>query len=217
MTSEMRIELVLVGARAEFTGKLNNLHFVRGHAKVSGSADSVGHVINYYRSYHAFPVGSDELAAAQAAFAPDKEKENGSGNPAQDAKSGAPESVPGSVRPAGEGAAKAPDVPSGGDAPRSPGNTGPSAAGSGHADAGLSGQQANGSAQPGSESSTVNQALVAAVLKLDPDNADHWTEGGAPKVSAVALAYGNEALTRREIEEAAPGWNREAAQAHALA
>lgn len=51
-----------------------------------------------------------------------------------------------------------------------------------------------------------------AVLKLDAGDADHWTAAGLPSVSAVAEMLG-EPVTRAEIAEAIPGYDRDKANA----
>jgi hypothetical protein len=53
--------------------------------------------------------------------------------------------------------------------------------------------------------------IKKAVMGLDPDNSDHWTATCVPMIAAVneALGVGGNLYTcRKDIERAAPGWNR---------
>lgn len=52
--------------------------------------------------------------------------------------------------------------------------------------------------------------LLTAIHSLDPERDEHWTDNGAPKLSAVKALTGNDELKRSEISAAAPGVTREA-------
>lgn len=52
--------------------------------------------------------------------------------------------------------------------------------------------------------------VKAGLALLDPGNTDHWTAAGLPAVGAVGEILG-EAVTRAQIAEAWPGFDREAA------
>ena len=54
--------------------------------------------------------------------------------------------------------------------------------------------------------------LLAAINLLDPTNDDHWTQSGAPAIAAIEEIYGND-TTRSEVNEVAPGYDRDAAAA----
>ena len=54
--------------------------------------------------------------------------------------------------------------------------------------------------------------LLSAINQLDPTNDDHWTQAGAPAISAIEGIYGNQ-TTRAEVNEVAPGYDRDAAAA----
>lgn len=60
-----------------------------------------------------------------------------------------------------------------------------------------------------------NQRLLDAVMKLDPENDEHWTKIGKPAMSAVEGFYGSADITRADIEAAAPGYTRETAKEQA--
>ncbi len=53
-------------------------------------------------------------------------------------------------------------------------------------------------------------ALVAVLKQLDHTNDEHWTNLGLPEVKAVEALAGH-AVSRKEIDEAAKGFNRKAA------
>ena len=54
--------------------------------------------------------------------------------------------------------------------------------------------------------------LLSAINQLDPTNDDHWTQAGAPAISAIEGIYGNQ-TTRAEVNEVAPDYDRDAAAA----
>lgn len=51
-------------------------------------------------------------------------------------------------------------------------------------------------------------ALHAALGKLDPQNDGHWTADGQPRLDTVKMLAGNPAVTRDQVELAAPGYLR---------
>ncbi|WPJ68564.1 hypothetical protein OMDBNIEC_00078 [Salmonella phage STP-SP5] len=53
------------------------------------------------------------------------------------------------------------------------------------------------------------KTLIEALLDLDPENPNHWTTDGLPKVDALRFATANPSLTRDEITEAAPLFTRD--------
>ena len=53
---------------------------------------------------------------------------------------------------------------------------------------------------------------LSAINMLDPTNDDHWTQTGAPAIAAIEGIYGNN-TTRSEVNEVAPGYDRDAAAA----
>lgn len=53
-------------------------------------------------------------------------------------------------------------------------------------------------------------ALLDVLKQLDPGNDDHWTGTGLPSVAVVTEMHG-EPVTRAQISEASPGFDRDAA------
>lgn len=54
------------------------------------------------------------------------------------------------------------------------------------------------------------QKLQAALLKMDVENDNQWTIQGEAKLEMVKFLTGGEAFTRDELNQLAPGFNREA-------
>lgn len=69
--------------------------------------------------------------------------------------------------------------------------------------------QGNGGQQPPKP-----ETVVDALKLLNASNDEHWTSRGMPSVDAVSASLGR-AVTRAEIEEALPDFNRTAAKAAA--
>ena len=53
------------------------------------------------------------------------------------------------------------------------------------------------------------KTLIEALLELDPENPNHWTDDGLPKVNAVRFATGDPSIGRDEITVAAPLFTRD--------
>lgn len=50
--------------------------------------------------------------------------------------------------------------------------------------------------------------IVDALQKLDVANDNQWTQDGLPKIEILKFLMGGEAITREQVEEAAPGFTR---------
>ena len=50
--------------------------------------------------------------------------------------------------------------------------------------------------------------IASAVESLDPDNDEHWTQPGLPRVDAVEQIMGDSSVTRQEITAVAPEFYR---------
>lgn len=53
----------------------------------------------------------------------------------------------------------------------------------------------------------MNKQILEALLALDPDNEDHWTADGLPKVDIISNLVG-ETVTRQQITQAKPGFSK---------
>lgn len=211
MSQNISINVVLVGPHAGMTILKGSTQFVNGKAEVSGPPSAVNATVSALQRYHsAFVEGSVELASAQKNWeARDGERDlqqgerkpassEGSGNQ-QDGKGSAPVSPNAGAGATGGQAGSLPDNPNGSGLP----NTGN--------DGGVNqGAEGNTNEAPGSAvTHHAPEPLVKAVLALDPEVDDQWTEDGLPALSAVETAYGQNGVTRQDVDLAVPGWNRE--------
>lgn len=60
-----------------------------------------------------------------------------------------------------------------------------------------------------------NEKLIAAVLAVDPEVDDFWLADGTVKMEPVEDKYGSAGITRKDVEAAMPGFNREIARERA--
>ncbi len=51
--------------------------------------------------------------------------------------------------------------------------------------------------------------LIAVLKQLDPDNNDHWTTEGVPRLDVIKNLNGGIAVGRTELREVAPGFTRQ--------
>jgi hypothetical protein len=197
MTAHQRItvNLVLTGPFAGQTVTLNGYFFNKGVCTIRGQYDKIGGAITYFaRCYQAYPEGSRELADAQARFGQDG-GDHGNTDVNENSDNGEPEEIRGAIPTEQPGVATQPATDGGrNDNPPADSATQPP----GQVDA---------------EPALTNDKLVAAILSLDPANDDHWTGQGLPTMSAIEAAYGSTDITRKDVEEKLPGWNRTKAQA----
>src|SRR5574343_1269679 len=56
--------------------------------------------------------------------------------------------------------------------------------------------------------------LEQALQQLDPNNDDHWTGEGLPRLDVVRMLSGASTLTREQVSQAAPGLTRAAQHAY---
>lgn len=54
----------------------------------------------------------------------------------------------------------------------------------------------------------MSQALIAALRQLDPNNPNHWTADGAPRLDTVKLLLNGAAVSREQLNAVAPGLSR---------
>lgn len=57
--------------------------------------------------------------------------------------------------------------------------------------------------------------ILQALSRLDPDNDEHWTTDGSPRMSAVGALIDSDTVTRADVTNAAPSFTRETSRAHA--
>lgn len=54
--------------------------------------------------------------------------------------------------------------------------------------------------------------IVEALSRLDPENDEHWTNDGMPRVEVVQGLAGDASIMRADINNASPGFDREVAR-----
>lgn len=210
--SMMTVTLVLTGANAGRTCVLRNRKFENGRHQFTADPEVVQSVCTYMgRCYEAFPEGSEELKLAQARDRGEDITDGGDTDASEASESGPTEAVPGDDHEElGSAAAEAADE-RGVDAGSDGGDSGSGPVGDGHEDSGLSASSAGEEHGAGD-----NPRLKGVIQDLDPDLDENWTKAGKPALAAVQKAYGAD-VTRQDINNAAPGWDREKAQEKALA
>lgn len=179
----------LTGIHAGKTIRLGKYQFTDGKCQLSCPAHEMAlHTRSLERNWAAYPDGHPNLSN-------------------QDNGNGTSEVPPGSTVPAGDGNVQGPVQPDGPAA-------GEAATGGGD-DAGATpsptGDQAAGAGGPEASVTPVNTKLQKAVMSLDPNNDEHWTQDGKPAISAVQTAYGSADVTRADVTAVAPDFNRTAA------
>lgn len=207
------VDLVLTGARAGLTVRLNGKQFTNGVLRLRGSHEQLEPVLSYYgRTFAAFPFGSPALKEAEARDAAAKAEANGKHQADTAAQSGQADGVAGSgangaARPPETGGA--PNLNSGNNGAQG-GGAGVRSSGDGHTDTGVGAGQPQQQQQD--QASDLNKVREAA-LALDANVDDNWTPDGKPSVEAVAAALSDPAVSRRHIDAAAADWSRELAKA----
>lgn len=188
MAINLKRTLILEGHFAGKTVVLAGYKFTDGEIVIQGPEKDVVGISTYLeRSY-------------QAKW---KEDPDGQHNLHADPEQDAEHPVSGEVQPDGGRSDTEDAAHSGGDGNPEGGGTERDSEGDGHGHSGVD----NG----------VNEKLALVVKSLDPDNNSHWTQSGIPMLAVVAKAYGDESVTRKEVEVAVPGFNREASVENALA
>lgn len=208
-------DLVLTGARAGKTVKLNNKHFVNGVLRVRGSQEQLEPLVSYLgRTYAAFPAGSPALKAAQAFDAAEKAKRDGVNSTDPAAKSGTANGLAGAGANGTSGGTEAGGQGAGSGKPvgAEAGAAGVRSNGDGHSDTGLGTGQVPQPKQQ-DENNDLTRVRVA-VVALDPTVNDFWNEEGKPSVDAVAQALNDQQVTRKMIDAAAGDWTRQVALEH---
>lgn len=223
MAQQRKWELVLTGPYAGRTIELNDYLFVEGSLKFQDSFENIEGVVTYMgRSYQAYLVGSPELRHAQERDRKNKEIADGERDIPEGSDSGEQHDTTGGVvQPTGKEPTETETVNGEGPASTEAGAEGDVPGRDGHADAGVpdaeAGPSGNGEPRETGEAErqlqSVAAELVVAVKKaLDPDDDSHWNTNGKPAMEAVAIAAGSEAVTRKDVEAALPGWDRAAAR-----
>lgn len=218
MTQPRSHKLVLTGPYTGKTKRLQGHLFDRGVLKFYGTAAAVEGLVTYMgRSYQAYLEGSDELRAAQdrddAAYLKEISRETADGErdiQGEISESEGTDPGDGDVQSEGSGSSETPPDDGTGAGEDPEGSEGDVSDRDGHEDPRVPDAEA-GSGGPVETSRSVNVALQNAVYALDPENNGHWTGAGLPAMTVVEHVYGSADITRRDVEIAAPGYDRDAA------
>lgn len=218
MSRLMQYEFRLFGPRKGQTIKINGHQFVNGRATLVNSSDNIAscvRVLSYYGAHMRGTQAYDEALAKE-------EAENGTSEADATAEQGPDTAVRSQPGPDGAGpASEAADVSEGDADASGAGGASGGANGDGHEHAGVPKFPEDKDHRDTEPASEVNEAIAAAMRKLDPTVDEHWVATGAhkgkPKLSAVEDALGKAGLTRQDIEAAIPGWTRDKAVEAALA
>ena len=194
--------LILCGHFAGKTVKLRGNRFFEGKLRVVGSEDQVGGLVLYLgKCYQAYPEGSKELAAGQAADAKraaEEASKNGERAIQTGERGGRDNNLQGQLQPVGTGAEASPAKQQQESDDPDAGQSEHVSHGDGHADAGI--PVSPGSGQP----SRLRQALS----ELDPKNDEHWRSDGLPRMDAIQGIYGSGDVSRAAVDAHAPGFVR---------
>ena len=210
MTSMMRYNFVLFGPLKGHTKEINGHQFIDGECEIIGKYEHVGFTAQYLSKYQAYAEGSIDYKEALA-----KEVEDGLTNgDEKNTESGITEEISDSTNQGRRSASESDSTDSEESTSTEDGDRGADTNGDGHEDTRLPIEQEeenNGELIP-----DTNIKLTKAINSLDPENDDHWTKAGLPKLDAVELAYGRAGVTRADVEEISSGFTRDLATLNAM-
>lgn len=218
----MQYTFRLFGGRKGQTIVISGHKFVHGICREVVSPVQAAPLVRSLSFYAAYHVGSPEYDAALAAEEAAEAKVNGTSEVHKGSGDREPAEVSGDSGSAGAGPAEEPTDDGNGAVDASSEGAGPDANGDGHEHAGVvKFEESADIPEPAEPEAVGNEAVAAALMKLDPENDEHWVRTGAaagkPKLAAVEEAFGRAGLTRQDLEAALPGWDRDKAIAAALA
>lgn len=220
MSQMMRYEFRLFDGRKGGTCKINGHQFTDGICHLNLTVTNAAALMRVLGYYGAYAKGTPEY---DAALAKEQEEEaRGANEVHEGSKRRGAAKVQGNVQPNGSGPSEAPADAGEGATGSEARDSGADSSGSGHGHAGVPKfEEAATRPEPSEPPSVADDAVAAAIRKLDPENDDHWVQTGArkgkPKLSAVEEAYGRAGLTIQDLESALPGWTRDKAMEDALA
>lgn len=212
MASTVEMKMVLTGPRAGNTENINGHVFVDGECTIIGQDEQLVNFIRFMSTYGAYPEGSQEHTDADEAYKKLTGESDGVSDTEEKKRRGKRKDVSGGVQSSGKGSAKKETAGSTEDAGAEAGAKEEPSDGAGHEH---SGDAPEPEAKAHAETPVVNNKLLKAIYSLDPENEDHWVKTGKhvgkPKVSVIEEAYGDAGVTRSDVEEVAPEYDREAA------
>lgn len=184
--------LVLTGHFSGKTVKLNGTQFRDGKVRLHGPVKDVENLAKYLRiSYQAIP---------------EEELDNGTDSTDTTTELGGSDPLQSEVYPDGSRPEETSPVLGLGDDDSNRDSSGSDPSGDRHEDSGVSSEDErfNGTAQ-----GKIDPVKLRKVLEqLDPKDDSAWTTMGFAKLDRVCAIYGNEGVTRRDIEAVWPDFTR---------
>lgn len=229
MSQVLQYRFELFGPRKGQTININGHQFIQGVCRENVASENGASLIKVLGFYGAYAYGTPEFDAARKAeenaeaHKEDAEKAeevtespHGTDEVSTDTVSGEAEQVPSDSGSVGVGSAEVPSDDVVGTDEVTTDEIEHDPTGDGHEDAGvIKFEELADIPEPQEPHSVGDSDIKAALLKLDPNNPDHWAKRGAtagkPSLSAVEAALGRAGVTRDDVEAALPGWNRDEA------
>lgn len=210
MANLMQYTFRLFGPRKGLTVVLNGHRFVNGLYRTVQQPNAAGFLMRSLSYFGAYAMGTAEY---EAALKREKEAEaSGSDEVPTGEESDTADANDGEVQSQGGESASEDSSNGAGDGNDSERGSGILSEGDGHNDARVPDfSEAATIVPPGEPAGTPSNTIKAALMKLDPDNNEHWTKAGLPALLAVETALGRAGVTRRDVESAFPGYTRDQA------
>ena len=214
----MQYEFHLFGPNKNRSMSVNGHQFKDGVCQKVVTPMQAVPLIRVLSFYGAYAKGTPEYDRAVLA---EQEEANGTSDVHSEAEQGGPASVQCEVQSDGSGSSALQADNGSGAVDSSSNGSGSDSDRDGYTDSGIPKfEEPNSHRSPVEPSSVGDDAVKVAILKLDPENSDHWVQTGVhkgkPKLSAVEDAYGKSGLTRQDLEDVLPDWSRDKALEHAL-
>ena len=191
-----RVTLKLHGHYEGKTIELGGVKFTNGIVKLFGPTPDIEGLMTYLgRSYQALPV--EETVS------------NGTSKDETTSGQGNPKGLSSEVQPPGSGLEEENSDDRAGTDDSDSNGSGSLSSGNGHENPRVS--EAAKRFEETSSSKTEPVKLIEVLKQLDPENPNHWTSLGQPRMDAICKFYGSEGLTRRDVEAVWPEFNRDLA------
>jgi hypothetical protein len=206
MTQALRYQFELFGVLKGRTKVINGHLFEEGRCDIICDDNSAPYLRRYLSSYGAYARGTPEYAEV-------KKLEDGSNDTDKGGERDATDEVQGELPKVQQQTEETPSDTGEEPVDTEAGQTGERSDRDGHGHTGVPTlTEFQNRTEPTEPEAVASETIKTAVLKLDPENENHWTSMGLPRVDAVEEAYGKAGVTRGDINAAFPnGWNRDAA------
>jgi hypothetical protein len=191
----MGVRMVLTGHYAGNTMSIAGAKFEKGECYLPGPLANWDPLIRILATYNAWPKGSEEYMLAMK-----RDEENGIGNFALGKERPSNNSGVDSDESESDEGEGNPDAPSLDDA-------------GGLVSRGSGPEGGSSNPEPDALADQARSKLAKVVADLDPDNDEHWTAAGLPKLQVIEEGLSSGAVSRKDVEAVAPGYDRDSARA----